>query len=79
MQQYLGNKLHLPSGGLTFETIHAALKEKNVGQSIIDEVKALMDECDAIRYASADISLERMKGSHQRLLQSIDSLERNLK
>ncbi|MCK5082260.1 MAG: hypothetical protein KAR31_05075, partial [Candidatus Omnitrophica bacterium] len=79
IQQYLGNKLHLSSGAVTFETVHSYLSENNVEQKVIDDIKLTYEECDMIRYALADISEENMNASYQRLAQAIDHLERFLK
>ena len=79
IQQYLGNKLHLSSGAVTFETVQAHLGAGNIEQKVIDEIKLTYDECDMIRYAAADVDQEKMNGSYQRLAQVIDHLERFLK
>jgi len=79
IQEYLGNKLHLSSGAVTFETVQSELTSKNIEQSTIDEIKVIFEECDLIRYASADISQDDLTASYQRLANNIDSLERHLK
>jgi len=79
IQEYLGNKLHLSSGAVTFETVQSKLVSKNIEQNAIDEIKVIFEECDMIRYASADISQDDLTVSYQRLVKTIDSLERHLK
>jgi len=79
IQEYLGNKLHLSSGAVTFEMVQSELASKNIEQSTIDEIKVIFEECDMIRYASADISQDDLTASYQRLVNNIDSLERHLK
>ncbi|MCK5012901.1 MAG: protein BatD [Candidatus Omnitrophica bacterium] len=79
IQQYLGNKLHLSSGAVAFETVQSYLSANNIEQKVIDNIKVTYDECDMIRYASADVSRENMDASYQRLAQIIDHLERFLK
>ncbi|MCK4882930.1 MAG: hypothetical protein KAS92_07895, partial [Candidatus Omnitrophica bacterium] len=79
IQQYLGNKLHLSSGAVTFETVRSYLNENNIEQKVIDDIKLTYEECDMIRYASADVGAENMNASYQRLAQVIDHLERFLK
>ena len=79
IQEYLGNKLHLSSGAVTFETVQSELVSKNIEQDAIDEIKVILEECDMIRYASADISQDDLTASYQRLASNIDYLERHLK
>jgi len=79
IQQYLGNKLHLPVGSVTLEAVQNFLDVKNVGQKICDDVKQIFEECEMIRYASAEINKEDMKDSYQRVASAIDVLERSLK
>jgi len=79
IQEYLGNKLYLSSGAVTFETVQDKLNSKNIEQSTIDEIEKIFEECDMIRYASADISQDDLTVSYERLANNIDYLERHLK
>jgi len=79
IQEYLGNKLHLSSGAVTFETVESELISKSIEQKTINEIKVIFEECDMIRYASADISQDDLTTSYQRLANNIDYLERHLK
>jgi len=79
IQQYLGNKLHLSSGAVTFETVQIRLSSKNIEQKVIDDIKLSFEECDMIRYAAADINQENMETSYRSLAQIIDYLERSLR
>jgi len=79
IQEYLGNKLHLSSGAVTFETVQSELVSKNIEQNTIDEIKVIFEECDMIRYASGDINQDNLTASYQRLVNNIDYLERHLK
>lgn len=79
LQQYLGNKFHLSLGAVTFETVRAKLRRNNMDTKIIDDLKLTFEECDMVRYASANISQESMRAGYQRLARIIDHLERHLK
>ncbi|HQP10658.1 MAG TPA: BatD family protein, partial [Candidatus Omnitrophota bacterium] len=79
IQQYLGNKFHLPSGAVTFEAVRGHLQKNNIEQRIVDDIALTYSECDMIRYASADISPENMDVTYQRLAHVIDHLERFVK
>lgn len=75
-QLYLSNKFHLSIGNVTLEIlkhkIDGALKE----ESILKEVKAIFDEAEMIRYASANMDEGQMAESLQRVEKVIDYLER---
>jgi len=79
IQDYLGDKLHLSSGAVTFESVQAKLSSKKIEKNAIDEIKVIFDECDMIRYASADINQDDRSASYQRLANNINYLERHLK
>jgi hypothetical protein len=79
IQQYLGNKFHLPSGAVAFETVREHLQQCHVDPKVVEDVKLTYDECDMIRYASADVSPEKMNVTYQRLAHIIDHLERFVK
>jgi len=78
-QEYLGNKLHLSSGAVTFETVQVELNSKSIEQNVVEEIKVIFDECDMIRYASAGTGQDDLTTSYQRLAKTIDFLERHLK
>jgi len=79
LQHYLGNKLQLSSGAVTFENVHAKLSAKNIEPNVIDHIRIIFEECDRVRYASGDIHQDTMNVSYQRLAQNINDLERYLK
>jgi hypothetical protein len=79
IQEYIGNKLHLSSGAVTFETVEAELRTKNIEQVAINGIKLIFDECDRVRYASADTGQDDLTASYQRLAKAIDYMERHLK
>ena len=75
----MGNKLHLSSGAVTFETVQEKLGIKNIEKDVIDNIGAIFEECDRVRYASGNIDQGAMNESYQRLEKNIDYLERHLK
>ncbi len=77
-QHYFGNKFHLSSGAVGLEAIQTRLKPKEKYQKVLEAIKSVFEECDAVRYASAQIDQKYMAGSYQRVEQVIDYLERNL-
>ena len=62
LQKYLGNKLHLSAGAVTFETILSRLSGR-VDEKWLEEIRQAFNECDAIRYAPARPSAGACAGS----------------
>lgn len=48
---YLGGKLRLPSGALTFNDVREPLEAKNLSEEAIAEVKSIFDACEASSYS----------------------------
>lgn len=79
LQQYLGNKLHLPSGAVTFDMVQSHLDSDKIDQEVFNEIKAFFEQCDTVRYASAHIDKNDMQQSYARIQRIIDYLERHWK
>ncbi|MBI5023960.1 MAG: protein BatD [Candidatus Omnitrophica bacterium] len=77
LQKYLGNKLHLSAGAVTFETIRSRLSGR-VDEKWLEEIRQAFDECDAIRYAPARPSAGSCAESYARVQRIIDALERSI-
>lgn len=78
LQEYFGNKFHLVSATITFETIEESLKSKGINQEVIGSVKSIFAECDLVRYASLSLDNEKMEDNYQKTREIIDYLERRL-
>ena len=78
LQQYLGNKLHLSSGAVTFATVQPRLSGC-IEPAVLEELKHIFEECDAVRYAPAALDETAMSGSYERVQKIIDYLERHLR
>ena len=78
LQKYLGNKLHLPAGSVTFETVQPKLVGRIEGKWL-EEVRQAFAECDAIRYAPARSNTESRAESYARVQRIIDALERSMR
>lgn len=76
LQKYLGYKLHIPWKGITMD-ITDILRNKNIEEDMLERIKNIMSECDAVRYAPSRFNLENMNNSLERLKLVIDYLERN--
>lgn len=75
LQKYLGHKLHLSSGAVTFETVQANIAGR-VAEKWLEEIRRAFTECDALRYAPARSSAESRAESYARVQRIIDALER---
>lgn len=78
LQEYLGNKLHLPGGAVTFDSVRGKLPV-HVDSVHLDEIQKAFEECDAIRYSSAEAHAPEAQGSYERVERIIDYWERRLK
>ena len=57
-RRYLGSKLRVPSGALTYNDVEEALHAQDVGSDYLVELKALFERCEATRYAGATVEAE---------------------
>lgn len=78
LQKYLGNKLHLSAGAVTFETVQSGLAGR-VAEKWLEEIRQALEECDALRYAPAGSSAQSRAQSYARVGRIIDALERSLR
>ena len=53
MQRYLGARLHLPSGALTYRDIGERLARNGIDEETLDRLKTVFERCEAGRYAGA--------------------------
>jgi len=77
LQEYLGNKFHLPSKGITISIIDEQLKNKNIPEEILVKLRGIFSECDMVRYAASQLVKENMQNSLKGLEEAIDYLQRN--
>ncbi len=77
-RHYLGDKLRMPKGALTFNDVKEALKAKGLDQGTLDRLKALFERCEAGRYAGIAGSSDASSIAEQGILLAKD-LEKKLK
>jgi len=77
LQEYLGNKFHLPSKGITISIIDEQLKHKGIPEEILVKLRNIFFECDMVRYAASQLVEENMRNSLKSLEEVIDYLQRN--
>jgi hypothetical protein len=76
LRDYLGNRFHVPSGGITGDSLDSIMKGKNIDSGIAERVKNIFRECDMVRYAPAEFNIARMEETLKEMRESIDYLER---
>ena len=76
LQEYLGDKFHLPSAGITSSVVEEELKPRNIEPNILEKIKQCFTSCDTARYAPASITEEEMLKVFKVLEEIIDKLER---
>ena len=77
LQEYLGNKFHLSSKGITTSIIDEQLKHKSIPKEILANLRNIFSECDMVRYAASQLTKENMQNSLKKLEEAIDYLQRN--
>ena len=50
---YLGDKLRMPAGALTFNDVCGPLSQKGGAPETLDDLKTFFSECEAARYGQA--------------------------
>lgn len=75
LQEYIGDKFHLSTAGITTDTIEE-LKVRNLGEEILDKLKVCFNNCDIARYAPSAIKKQEMINTFELLQKIIDALER---
>ena len=53
LQEYIGDRLHVPSGGITIESAGQYLRPKGVPAEILTKLNQVFEACDAARFAPA--------------------------
>jgi len=77
LYQYLGDRLHLPAGAITADSVAAILTEKNVSRDTVAKLNNIFEQCDMARFAPLDLSQADREGVFRDLQEVIDALERS--
>lgn len=76
LQEYLGDRFHLPSKSITVSIIDDILKTKNIPDEHLGKLKDIFQECDLARYAISQPGDEAMRQSLRKLEEVIDHFQR---
>ena len=77
LRDYLGNRFHVPSGGITAEELERVLDGRDLAKDIMDRLKNIFSECDMVRYAPSGVDSTRMGMALKEMKEIIDYLERH--
>jgi hypothetical protein len=77
-RQYLGSKLRLPHGALTFSDAVGALRKLRVADNTIQDLKRLFEECEASRYSGTAASTDDPTTFISRAMDLAKNLDRRL-
>ncbi|MBN1871997.1 MAG: protein BatD [Candidatus Omnitrophica bacterium] len=75
LQEYLGDKFHLTSGGITADVVKD-LAKFDVNSGTLDKLKECFENCDRARYAPKEITQTDMRSTYRLLEEVIDEMER---
>ena len=75
LRQYLGDRLGLPAGSLTFADVRRDLEIREVDPELINELDGLFTRCEAGRYAPGSLSGQDLEATMTRMLEATDRLE----
>ncbi len=78
-RQYLGAKLSLAPGALTFSDVRPQLAERGASEEILTSLKHIVDRCEAGRYAGAAFGGESPEDLKKAALETIAQLEEALR
>lgn len=77
LQGYLGNRLDLPSAGITSDVVDYTLGPKGIDLQILRKVRDIFDICDQARFASLQVDEFRRKDDLKELEEVINYFERS--
>jgi hypothetical protein len=77
LREYIGNRFHMATGGITVDDVEHVLKDRNIEASVMERIKNIFTECDMARYAPAELGVEKRENTLKELKETIDFLERN--
>jgi hypothetical protein len=77
LQEYLGDKYGIATGGITMNVVEEVMRPKGVDEGILEKLKAVFTSCDMARYAPSEFTKKDMEETYRDLRHIIDHLERH--
>lgn len=76
LQDYLGNRLHIPPAGVTFDAIYEALEDKDIEPDVVQKIRSLFGACDESRFGFSSPEGMKMRGDVRQFEEVVKYLER---
>jgi len=76
VQEYFGDKFHLPAHGITITIIDEVLRPKAVTEDVLMKLKSIFEDCDLARYAASSFDAVKMQGTFKKTCEVVDYFER---
>ena len=76
LQAYLGNRLNMPTAGITFDAVNQKLTEKGADLEILRKIRNLFSACDDAKFAFLQVDHRKMQGDLREFADVITYLER---
>ena len=76
LREYLGDKFHLASAGITSNVVEEELRFRNIDKEMLEKIRECFNSCDTARYAASTITKEQMANTFRLIQEIIDHLER---
>ena len=76
IQEYIGDRFHIASGGITADVVDTVLKNRGLDEGILWRLRIFFRDCDQARYAPSTINKEQMFATFNIAREIIDMLER---
>jgi hypothetical protein len=77
LQEYIGDRYHIPAGGITSDIVDTSLKDKAIDEGMLIRLRGIFKECDLARYASSGLVKSDMEKTLKDLREVIDYMERH--
>jgi hypothetical protein len=77
LREYIGDRFHIPSGGITADIVDEMLKDRGIDGEVLNVLRNIFQECDMARYAPSQLSTINMENTLKSLKEVIDYLERH--
>ena len=76
LQNYFGNRLHIPASGITYDAVEYAVRSKNVDIDLLKKMERLFSTCDQARFAGLSTDELTMRDNMKELEEVVKYFER---
>lgn len=76
LQEYLGDKFHLPDKGITISVLDDISKNNSIDKGILNKLSDIFRDCDAWRYAALETNKQKMADTLKKLEDIIEYFQK---